>query len=166
MDGSFIGSGTAYIISNKCKKLIPFTSSYSYIFSEEGSIENRNFSTITYKNSLIGTRTLSAVYGPKYDDNAVYQELASDGLLNFVNIFFFDAQLNNFIVIITITGRYKKCNYSSIDLQYRLPSKSSSVNAINDLKKKSRSSEELHKILDQNESLKKKYLEICAKLGK
>ena len=94
---------------------------------------------------------------------AVYQELASDGLLNFVNIFFFDEQLNNFFVIITITGRYKKCNYLSIDLQYRLPSKSSSVNA---LKKKSRSSEEFHKILDQNESLKKKYLQIKSKLSK
>ena len=163
MDGSFTGFGNAYIISSKCKKLIPFTSSYSYIFSEEGSIENRNFSTITYKNSLIGTRTLSAVYGPKYEDSAVYQELASDGLLNFVNIFFFDEQLNNFFVIITITGRYKKCNYLSIDLQYRLPSKSSSVNA---LKKKSRSSEEFHKILDQNESLKKKYLQIKSKLSK
>lgn len=83
-----------------------------------------------------------------------------------INIFFFDAQLNNFVVIITITGKYKKCNYSSIDLQYRLPSNSSSVNAINDLKKKYRSSEKFHKILDQNDSLKKKYLEICAKLGK
>jgi hypothetical protein len=83
-----------------------------------------------------------------------------------INIFFFDAQLNNFVVIITITRKYKKCNYSSIDLQYRLPYKSFSVNSINDLKKKSRSSEELHKILDQNESLKKKYLEICGKLGK
>lgn len=163
MDGSFTGFGNAYIISSKCKKLIPFTSSYSYIFSEEGSIENRNFSTITYKNSLIGTKILSAVYGPKYEDSAVYQELASDGLLNFVNIFFFDEQLNNFFVIITITGRYKKCNYSSIDLQYRLPSKSSFVN---DLKKKSRSSEEFHKILDKNEDLKKKYLQIKSKLSK
>jgi hypothetical protein len=162
LDGSFKGFGNGYIIKNKCTKLIPFTSSYSYIYSEDNSIENTNFTKIIYKNSLIGKRILSAAFGPRYNSNSLYQELASDGLLNFINIFFFDTQLNQIFVIITITGTYKKYNYSSIDLQYRLPESPPVV--LDDITKNN-SSEEFHKILDANENLNKIYLQIKSILG-
>jgi hypothetical protein len=162
-DGSFRGLGNAYIINNECSKLIPITSSYSYIYSKDGSIQNTNFSKIIYKNSLIGKRTLCSAFAPSYNSNSIYQELASNGSLNFVNIFFFDMRLNQIFVIITITGRYKKNNYSSIDLQYRLPN-SPLVN-LDDVTKKN-SSREFHRILDGNENLNRIYLQIKSTLGK
>jgi hypothetical protein len=162
LDGTFKGLGNAYIIDNKCTKLISLKSSYSYIYSEDNSVKNTSFSKIIYKNSLIGKRILSAARGPKYNSNSVYQELAFDGLLNFVNIFFYDTLLDIIFVIITITGKYNNYNYSSIDLQYRLP-ESPPVN-IDELTKKN-SSIEFHKILDESENLKKIYLQIKSKLA-
>jgi hypothetical protein len=163
LDGSFKGFGNAFIIDNKCTKLIPFKSSYSYIYAEDKSIKNTDFSKIIYKNSLISKKILSAVRGPKYNSDSVYQELASDGLLNFVSIFFYDMQLDQIFVIITTTGIYKNYKYSSMDLQYRLP-ESPSVN-LSELVKNN-SSIEFHKILDESENLKKLYLKIKSKLNK
>jgi hypothetical protein len=163
-DGSFRGLGNAYVVNNNSSTtLTPFTSSYSYMYAMDGSIQNTNFSTIFYKNSLIGARTLSAAVAPKYNSNSIYQELASDGSLNFVNIFFYDAQLDMIFVIITITGTFNNDNYSSIDLQYRLP-ESPSVN-VSEVKKKN-SSKEFHNILEENENIMNMYLHIKSKLNK
>jgi hypothetical protein len=163
-DGSFRGLGNAYVVNNNSSTtLTPFTSSYSYMYAMDGSIQNTNFSTIFYKNSLIGARTLSAAVAPKYNSNSIYQELASDGSLNFVNIFFYDAQLDMIFVIITITGTFNNDNYSSIDLQYRLP-ESPSVN-VSEVKKKN-SSKEFHNILEENENIMNMYLQIKSKLNK
>jgi Ca2+-binding RTX toxin-like protein len=162
-DGYFKGLGNAYVVNNNSTTLTPFTSSYSYIYSMDGSIQNTNFSTIFYKNSLIGEITLSAAVAPKYNSNSIYQEVASDGSLNFVNIFFYDAHLDMIFVIITITGTYNNDKYSSIDLQYRLP-ESPSVN-VSEVKKKN-SSKEFHNILDENENIMNMYLQIKSKLNK
>ena len=162
-DGSFKGLGNAYVVNNNSNTLIPFTSSYSYIYAMDSSIQNTNFSTIFYKNSFIGARTLSAAVAPKYDSNSIYQEFASDGLLNFVNIFFYDARLEMVFVIVTITGTYNNDNYSSIDLQYRLP-ESPPVN-VSEVKKKN-SSKEFHNILGENENIMNMYLQIKTKLNK
>jgi hypothetical protein len=162
-DGSFKGLGNAYVVNNNSTTLIPFTSSYSYIYAMDGSIQNTNFSTIFYKNSFIGARTLSAAVAPKYNSNSIYQELASDGLLNFVNIFYYDTQLDMIFVIVTITGTHNNESYSSIDLQYRLP-ESPHVN-VSDVKKKN-SSEEFHILLGENENIMNMYLQIKTKLNK
>jgi len=162
-DGYFKGLGNAYVVNNNSTTLIPFTSSYSYIYSMDGSIQNTNFSKIFYKNSLIGEITLSAAVAPKYNSNSIYQELASDGSLNFVNIFFYDAHLDMIFVIITITGTYNNDKYSSIDLQYRLP-ESPPVNVSDDNKKNS--SKEFHNILGENENIMNMYLQIKSKLNK
>ena len=162
-DGSFKGLGNAYVVNNNSTTLIPFTSSYSYMYAMDGSIQNTNFSTIFYKNSFIGARTLSAAVAPKYNSNSIYQELASDGSLNFVNIFYYDTQLDMIFVIITITGTFNNDNYSSIDLQYRLP-ESPSVN-VSEVKKKN-SSKEFHNILEENENIMNMYLQIKSKLNK
>ena len=162
-DGSFKGLGNAYVVNNNSTTLTPFTSSYSYIYSLEGSIQNTNFSKILYENSLIGARTLSAAIAPKYNSNSIYQELASDGVLKFVNIFYYDTQLDMIFVIITITGTHNNESYSSIDLQYRLP-ESPHVN-VSEVKKKN-SSEEFHNILGENENIMNMYLQIKTKLNK
>jgi hypothetical protein len=162
-DGSFKGLGNAYVVNNNSTTLIPFTSSYSYIYSMDGSIQNTNFSKILYENSLIGTRTLSAAIAPKYNSNSIYQELASDGVLKFVNIFYYDTQLDVIFVIVTITGTHNNESYSSIDLQYRLP-ESPHVN-VSEVKKKN-SSEEFHNILGENENIMDMYLQIKTKLNK
>lgn len=156
-DGSFKGLGNAYVVNNNSNTLIPFTSSYSYIYSMDGSIQNTNFSTIFYKNSFIGARTLSAAVAPKYNSNSIYQELASDGVLKFINIFYYDTQLDMIFVIVTITGTHNNESYSSIDLQYRLP-ESPHVN-VSEVKKKN-SSEEFHNILGENENIMDMYLQI------
>ena len=129
----------------------------------DGSIQNTNFSKILYENSLIGTRTLSAAIAPKYNSNSIYQELASDGVLKFVNIFYYDTQLDMIFVIITITGTHNNESYSSIDLQYRLP-ESPHVN-VSEVKKKN-SSKEFHNILGENENIMDMYLQIKTKLNK
>ena len=162
-DGSFKGLGNAYVVNNNSTTLIPFTSSYSYIYAMDGSIQNTNFSTIFYKNSFIGARTLSAAVAPKYNSNSIYQELASDGVLKFVNIFYYDTQLDMIFVIVTITGTHNNESYSSIDLQYRLP-ESPHVN-VSDVKKKN-SSEEFHILLGENENIMNMYLQIKTKLNK
>jgi hypothetical protein len=163
-DGSFKGLGNAYVVNNNSSTtLTPFTSSYSYMYAMDGSIQNTNFSTIFYKNSLIGARTLSAAVAPKYNSNSIYQELASDGSLNFVNIFFYDTRLDLIFVIITITGTHHNESYSSIDLQYRLP-ESPTVN-VSEVKKKN-SSEEFHNILEENENIMNMYLQIKSELNK
>lgn len=162
-DGYFKGLGNAYVVNNNSTTLTPFTSSYSYIYSMDGSNQNTNFSTIFYKNSLIGEITLSAAVAPKYNSNSIYQEVASDGSLNFVNIFFYDAHLDMIFVIITITGTYNNDKYSSIDLQYRLP-ESPSV-TVSEVKKKN-SSKEFHNILEENENIMNMYLQIKSKLNK
>ena len=156
-DGSFKGLGNAYVVNNNSNTLIPFTSSYSYIYAMDGSIQNTNFSTIFYKNSFIGARTLSAAVAPKYNSNSIYQELASDGVLKFINIFYYDTQLDMIFVIVTITGTHNNESYSSIDLQYRLP-ESPHVN-VSEVKKKN-SSEEFHNILGENENIMNMYLQI------
>lgn len=60
---------------------------------------------------------------------------------------------------------YKKCNYASFELDIRTPSSSSSEDSVK-VNKKTESSEKFHKLLDSNPNLKKKYLQIKAKLGK
>ncbi len=164
MSSTYRGSGNALIVSSKCNKFVPFTSTYIFDYGGDGS--DQNFSKVIYNNSIIGSRTLSAVRSPSYVSNSFFQEIASDGLLNFINLFFYDDFTQQFFTIITITGVYKKCNYSSIELDYLINSNSLSASNINAIKNKAGSSEEFHKILDSDQNLKKKYVEIKAKLGK
>jgi len=151
MSETYTGSGQALIISSKCNKLVPFTSSYKWTYGGDGS--DVTLAKLEYENSFIGSRTLSAVYG----DN----ELSSDGLLNFSAFYYDDGRFR--FVYVRITGVYKKCNYSSHELDILTSSSSAASVKVN---KKSGSSEEFHKLLDEKPNLKKKYLEIKAKLGK
>ena len=159
MSGTSTGSGEALIISNKCNKLVPFTSSYKWSLGGDGS--NFALAKIEYENSFIGSRILSAIYSLD-----TISEISSDGLLNFTTKYFTDPDTEIFYIYLIITGVYKKCNYASEELDVFTPTASSSAVVVNTLKKKSKSPEEFHKLLDEKPNLKKKYLEIKAKLGK
>jgi hypothetical protein len=156
MSVTYTGSGEALIISRKCNKLVPFTSSYTN--TEVGSTYGPLYK-IEYNNSFIGSRTLSSNFA--FDD-----EISSDGSLNFYARYFYDSDTDTYYLYVSITGVYKKCNYSSFELDNQPPSSSSSAASKDNLKKKSCSTEEFHKLLDSNPNLKKKYLQIKAKLGK
>ena len=158
MSGTSTGSGEALIISNKCNKLVPFTSSYKWSLGGDGS--NFALAKIEYENSFIGSRILSAIF----DGNT--NEISSDGLLNFNAEYFIDPDTEIFYIYLIITGVYKKCNYASEELDVFTPTASSSAVVVNTLKKKSKSPEEFHKLLDEKPNLKKKYLQLKAKLGK
>jgi hypothetical protein len=157
MSETYIGTGEALVISNKCNKIVPFTSSYTWTFSNDS---NYVLYKINYNNSFIGSRILSANY-----DYHLFVEISSDGLLNFNATYYYDEETKKNYIFLSINGVYKKCNYSSYELDVETPS--SSVNE--ELKKKSRSFEssvEFHKLLDSNPDLKKRYLQIKEKFGK
>jgi len=157
MSGTYTGSGRALVVSSKCNKLVDFTSSYTWSIGGDGSDDY--LYKIEYNNSLIGSRTLSAVIDLVEDE-----EICSDKCLNFITNYFVDEDTGVFFVYVTINGVYKKCNYSSYEIDVESAALSAASRDV--LKKKSRSSEEFHKLLDSKADLKKKYLEIKAKLGK
>ena len=142
---------------------MPFTSSYKWIYGGDGSDES--LSKIEYNNSFIGSRIFSAVYTNSYVLGSYFVEIGSDGLLNFNASYFYDDDTNTFYINVTITGVYKKCNYSSNELDYFI-SENAPASVRDALKKKSANTEEFHKLLDSNPELKKRYLQIKAKLGK
>ena len=109
MSGTFTGSGKALIVSSKCNKLVPFTSSYKWKYADNGS--DNYLSKIEYNNSFIGSRTFSAVYTSSYVSGSFYVEIGSDGLLNFNTSYYYDEDTDNYFIYVTITGIYKKCNY-------------------------------------------------------
>jgi hypothetical protein len=154
MSETFTGLGEAYVNGNKCGIFLPFTSSYKLTFIGDGT------AYLEYKNSFIGVRKLSSVF-----NSYLNVRLASDGLLNFISVLYFNDETNSYFRNTTITGVYKKCNYSSNELDY-YDINATSTSHKKDLHEKSESSEEFHKLLNSNPNLKKKYLQIKAKLGK
>ena len=159
----YTGEGQALVVREKCKQLKPFTSSYSWEFPNPP--EYSAFFKINYENSIIGKRTLSAIPTPYYVPyNAFWNKISSDGLLNFYTSYYTDYESLDWVVVI-ITGIYKKCNYSSRDLDYLVPTTTNA--ATRELvKKKSGSSEEFHKLLESDPELNKSYLNLKAKLKK
>jgi hypothetical protein len=165
---TYTGSGEALILNSKCNKLIPFTSSYTWTLGGDGS---KSFlANINYKNSIIGNRTFCAVYKYAYYPDSsnlfnYFNELGFDGSLNFNTSYFYDNITDLFFIIVSIYGKYKSCNYCSEEIDYSITT-SASASTKEALKKKSGSIEQLHKLLDEKPALKKRYLEIMAKLGK
>jgi hypothetical protein len=154
MSETYTGSGEALVIRNKCNKIVPFTSIYKLTYIKD------SLAKLEYNNSFIGVRTLTSVFNPY-----LIVRLASDGLLNFISVLYLDDETNTYFRNTTITGVYKKCNYSSDELDY-YNINATSASDKKTLKEKSGSSEEFHKLLDSNPNLKKKYLQIKDKLGK
>lgn len=148
------------ILSSKCNKLVPFTSSYRWTYGGDGS--SNYLSKINYNNSFISSKVFSGVFTTSYVLGSNFVEIGSDGLLNFNTSYYYDSSTCTNYVNVKITGVYKKCNYSSDELDYLTSYSSTASVKVN----KTGSSEEFHKLLDSNPNLKKKYLQIKAKLGK
>jgi len=158
MSDIYIGEGSAFFVHNKCKKIKNFTSSYKWAFPDPGDFSV--FSIINYENSILGKKNLSAVIDDNFD---YWAEVSSNGLLNFNAKYYYDEDIDAYFITVIATGVYKKCNYSSYELDY-LVLEDSPVN--NTLKKKSANSEQFHKLLDSKPHYKKLYDKIREKLGK
>jgi hypothetical protein len=160
MSDIYVGEGSAFFVNNKCKKIKNFTSSYKWAFPEPGDFSI--FSIINYENSIIGKKNLSAVIDDNFD---YWAEVSSNGLLNFNAKYYYDEETDVYFITVITTGVYKKCNYSSYELDY-LVLQNSPVSIQDALKKKSANSEEFHKLLDSKPHYKKLYNKIKEKLGK
>jgi hypothetical protein len=162
MSDTYVGEGSAlFVRGDKCNRVQNFTSSYKWTYPEPGDFNI--FSIVNYENSIIGKRNLSAVIDNFIIETDLYAELSSDGSLNFNAQYYYDESLDIFFITVVITGIYKKCNYSSYELDYLVLQDASTRNA---LKNKSASTESFHKLLNAKPHLKKLYNKIKAKLGK
>lgn len=151
MSYTYSGEGEALVVREKCNALKPFTSSYTYTCENDYC----NLSIVNYQNSVIGKKLLSAVY----DDNN-FKDYSSNGLLNFY-IDYYNVD-DNYYIILFITGVHKKCNYSSYEIDYYVPSATNKVVSDN-LKSKSRGADEFYKLLESNTGLKKSFLKLKTK---
>lgn len=158
MSETFSGEGQALVVHDNIDGLRPFSSVWAYKEAAPGS----RFSIVDYQNSVIGRRKLSSIF-TDYVNGSNGRDYASDGLLNFVAAYYASSS-GNFFVIVTITGVYNKCNYSSIEIdQYRGVTSISSKSVNNESGKKSISEEEFNAILDAHPFLREKYNEIVSK---
>jgi hypothetical protein len=95
-----------------------------------------------------------------YNGNEV--ETGSDGLLNFTAQYFAGSDNNIAYIVVFINGIYKKCNYSSYEIDFMVPSATNK--AVHDkLKSKAKGADEFHKLLESNASLNKLYLKLKEK---
>lgn len=162
---TYSGEGQALIVGNNCSVIKSFYSSYKWSMSPDAT--NSDFAIIDYENSILGKKRLSAVYTYQVFDAYFYQtwqEISSDGSLNFVALYFYDADYDFFYVIVNITGIHKKCNYSSTELDYLVVDTLSAA-AKENFKKQCGTTADLHKILESNSDLKKKYGILKTKMG-
>jgi hypothetical protein len=153
---NFSGEGNACIVRKNCNEIKPFTSKST---ATQKISPNYQFSILNYENSIIGKRLLSLVYfAPSFRQ----EYIGSDGLLNFISqIYVSDGILYN---LIHISGVYKKCNYSSKELQKLVFTAENSKTVIDHLKSIARSEDEFNKLLESDASLKKSFLKLNAKV--
>jgi len=158
MSDTFSGSGEALVVHDDNDALRPFSSVYAFRTVGPSS----TFSVVDYQNSIIGRRKLSSIFTNRIS-GSTFRDYASDGLLNFV-IGYFETTSGIFVAIVTITGVYNKCNYSSIELDEYIGITSTTSKSVKDeFKKKSMSEDEFNAILDAHPFLRKKYDEIISK---
>jgi hypothetical protein len=146
------GEGTALIVRPKCNKIKKFKSSLILKFTDD-----MNTRIIEYKNSLIGKRLLAGII------QTFPNMYASNDSLNFRFIYFSNSQ-NRSGWIIYITGVYKKCQYTSREVQYFDPSISATNTTILDLVSRLNSfslkDEELNKLLKSDPELNRLYIKL------
>jgi hypothetical protein len=152
MGDNFSGEGNALLVSEKCNQLKPFK-------SKSNIIANGMFYTYNYENTIIGKKLLSLVF---YSPNFRQEYIASNGLLNFNIINYVDKGI--LYSIVYITGVYKKCNYSSRELQKVVFTTETSNSVIDHLKSIAKGADEFNKLLESDASLKKSYLKLNSKL--
>jgi hypothetical protein len=158
MSDTFSGSGEALVVHDNNDGVRPFSSVYAFRSVEPSG----TFSVVDYQNSVIGRRKLSSVFTNRVT-GSTFRDYASDGLLNFVTGYFRTTSGIS-VVIVTITGVYNKCNYSSIELDRYIGITSTTSKSVNnDFEKRSMSEDEFNLILEAHPFLRKKYDEIISK---
>lgn len=167
--GTFTGEGVALLVGQNCSVVKDFTSTYKWSWAPPGpDAVGYGLQIVDYENSIIGKKRLSANYTNflrNYDTTDI--QIASTGSLTFITAYYFDFETYNYYLNVNIIGVHKKCNYSSNEFDFFVPPPNSKISSkLEALKKDSKSSEELHKLLDEKPHLKKIYLKIKAKLGK
>ena len=152
MGENFSGIGTALLVSEKCNQLKPFKSKSNYL-------ANNTFYTLNYENTIIGKKLLSITF---FSPNFRQEYIGSNGLLNFnINIYVEEGIL---YILIFITGVYKKCNYSSRELQKFVSTPEISNSVIDHLKSVAKGVDEFNELLESDPYLKKSYLKLNSKL--
>jgi hypothetical protein len=150
---NYSGAGEALLVSEKCDSFKPFTAKTTFTTSS-----NRYLFDINYENSIVGKQALSGLA----ESINSYGIFSSTTALRFRFTFFVD--LFGVIFLVTqITGDYKKCNYSSIDLQEVYDPSVESKEVNNHFKSSAKSADEFTKLLKSNASLNKMYLKLKAK---
>lgn len=153
MSSNFSGEGKALVVREKCFEVKPFTSKST--FTRNFDAQNYIFN---YENTIIGKKLLSMVY---YSQNFRQEYIGSNGLLNFITIIYLsEGILYN---IVYITGVYKKCNYSSRELQRLILNPEINKTDIDYLKSIAKSADEFNELLESDASLKKSFLKLNAK---
>jgi hypothetical protein len=150
--GDFSGDGAALLVKEKCNQLKTFKSRSNYV-------ANNTFYTLNYENTIIGKKLLSITF---YSPNSRQEYIGSNGLLNFNIIIYVDEGI--LYSLIFITGVYKKCNYSSRELQRFVSTPETRNSVIDHLKSIARGADEFNELLESDASLKKSYLKLNSKL--
>jgi hypothetical protein len=160
---SFIGFGEALVIRNKCRKVVPFKTLYTLTGGTE------YLSELKVENSFTGSNTYAIVLNSSFIDLGNALLFGSNESFNLTMIIFEDDD-GNLLLLNNTTGNYKKCQYASEDLNILILSENSasasSASIKASFKKKCKSPEEFKKLLTEKPNLKKKYLQLKAKLVK
>jgi hypothetical protein len=142
----YLGIGEALVVREKCESIKLITAKTTFKNSN-------NFTIINYENSIIGKQVLSGL-----TDN--FSAIASNTSLVFR---FQKFEFLGILFLVTeITGDYKKCNYSSLDIQLHIPSATNKA-LYDNLKSKAKGADEFHKLLESNASLNKLFLKLKEK---
>jgi hypothetical protein len=150
---SYLGAGEALVVRENCDSLKIFTAKTTLT-----TTSNQYFFIINYENSIIGKYALSGLI--EIVNN--FGIFASETELNF-RFTFFEDSFGVIFLVTEITGDYKKCNYSSIDLQAVYDPSVASKEVNNHFKSSTKSADEFTKLLKLNASLNKMYLKLKAK---
>jgi len=149
----YTGKGTALIVRENCDSLKQFT-----VKTTITTTSDPYFVVINYENSIIGKQLLSGLLNPFNSSDGI---LASN--TSFIFGFFLYEDSSGIIFLVTlITGIQKKCNYSSSDIQFYVPSVASKE--VNDhFKLYVKDADEFNKLLKSNSNLNQLYFELKKK---
>ena len=151
MTSPYSGEGLALVVREKCNSLKPFSSSVTVT-----STDDYVSFIINYENNVIGKKLLSGQMILINPAPVPINIVASDNDFNFNLIPFINTSTFEQGLIIYITGVFKKCNYSSREIQYFIPS-TTNKSIIDNFSSRALKGEELDKLLESDPVLKKLY---------
>ena len=141
MSSFYYGEGQALVVCEECNTSSLILTSTDDFYSK----------ILQYENSVIGKKLLAGTL-----TNNPFNLIASDGLLNYRFIPFFNDDRSGLITY--ITGIYKKeRNYCSREIQYFIPSVTDNIVVNNNFSSVAIREEEFNKLLEDDLLLKQLY---------